>query len=111
MNTPHTPGPWELCTDESPGETIEIRHKGALIATIHGTNDFPCLPHDDEQEIARIDAEIQANALLILAAPDLLAVVNELVRDAEKAANPTARMFNYEAALAAIAKATEPAGK
>ena len=51
-------------------------------------------------------ATVAANAMLIAAAPDLLAACQKAVDDASGATNPAARLPNYEAMQAAVTKAT-----
>jgi hypothetical protein len=65
----HTPGPWEV-GEHDPDQSISIEYEGAQIGQVYNSEDFPCLSEDDE--IARCQAEAEANAHLIAAAPDLL---------------------------------------
>lgn len=60
METKHTPGPWGVAYTDSNGQLV-VKNKHIEIAT--------CWHHS----VASIEAEMQANARLIAAAPDLLA--------------------------------------
>lgn len=63
----HTPGPWRV----EDGELLAGGDSGAVVlGSIHGADDYPCCEED-------IDAECKANARLIAAAPDLLALLEE----------------------------------
>jgi hypothetical protein len=72
-----TPGPWESTAETQQfdlGEPITIvakAHPHVPIATVLNFDDFPCADDDDCE---RIDAEAQATARLIAAAPDLYEV-------------------------------------
>lgn len=61
----HTPGPW-VRADHDP---YTIEREGAPVCVVHEAGDFPCW---DGPEGA-LEAECEANARLIAAAPDLLA--------------------------------------
>lgn len=62
MKTKHTPGPWQV------GESIS--GKPLIVTKSHGTI---------AQPTGGFENEIKANARLIAAAPDLLAIVKELL--------------------------------
>lgn len=71
-------------------------------------------PHSDwKGMVCSVDAgnyaasaeEGLANAHLIAAAPEMYEAIREAVEDAEKAVNPSARIFGYEKFKAALAKA------
>lgn len=72
----------------------------------------PCIKDQDNRLLAVVninstpDPTALANARLMAASPDLLAVLREAIADAEKASNPSARFFLYDFARAALAKAT-----
>lgn len=96
----HTPGPW--CTDLSecePGDSVAIMAHGAIIAEVLGADSFPCL---DDNQLESFDKELQANARLMAAAPDLLKACKEAYT-----ALPMAKHNNATNAIlrAAIAKA------
>ena len=61
--------PLELCIDDDPGEAIEIRRGGALIATVHNFYEFPCL---DDDRLEEVDAEAKRTANIFAASDDLL---------------------------------------
>ncbi len=79
-----TPGPWTWMPDD--GQFI-LDARGNIVAEI------PC------------QGANPADGPLIAATPELLEALEKCVTDAEKCANPEARMFNYKAAEAAIKKA------
>ncbi len=92
----HTPGPWEF--DDDNGVIAQV---GAHICTVSMADDFPCIDNDeDENERINVDAECTANARLIAAAPDLLAMlkVAQLWLDVDG-------RFDMQGINAAIAKA------
>lgn len=97
MKTPHTRGPWQLGNATSAGRFIGSSPDGVLgIAMAFG--DTP-----DEQD---------ANARLIAAAPDLLAVLREFCQDVQAGGPNLAEEWpdlqvTYEHAQAAIAKAED----
>ena len=101
----HTPGPWEsVASDPSEGfECYWIRaakpyggpFRGSRVVEIGAVNG----PQNSEQS---------ANARLIAAAPDLLAALEDLVGICRMGAEKTPARKKYDAALAAIAKATTP---
>lgn len=65
----HTPGPWKVGGQSgNPGEGEEISADGRLIAWTAATYD-----EDEDEDV--VTEEDRANAQLIAAAPDLLAVV------------------------------------
>lgn len=70
----HTPGPWKI---DSSGPTISTAEAyGTFIATVAGAEEYaPGSP----EEAREIQAECDANAALIAAAPDLLASCNEML--------------------------------
>lgn len=72
----HTPGPWHVEDDGS------VQHESGMVICVPSyAEDFPCLTEDEdktEDEVrAEVDAECAANARLIAAAPDLLAMLIE----------------------------------
>ena len=83
METKHTPGPWRWNT----------------AAGIYGSNNKRCANVFVQDEIKLPDDEIDANARLIAAAPDLLALVRSY-------ATTYPLDEYYDKATAAIAKAT-----
>lgn len=91
MTTTHTPGPWEY-----DGDYIFAAAIGGYIAD----------PNTDDMTsgryVAKRDAQVQieANARLIAAAPDLLAALQGVLRVADRATD------EFDAARAAIARAT-----
>lgn len=77
----HTPGPWEASESDNDGrEFIMIEHLGFPIGYVRGTNDMSCIDEEDEAKIA---AEVVATARLICAAPDLLEALQSLIGMAE----------------------------
>lgn len=74
----HVAGPWEIDAEREAGsgENYTIVASGAPIADVLGTSNFSCLEEDEHD---RHDAEIQATARLIAAAPDLYAVNDEAI--------------------------------
>ena len=68
---PHTPGPWILDGFEVSGEI-----SGAAICRVLEADDFPCVEEGTE---ADVQAECEANARLVAAAPDLLEALRKLM--------------------------------
>ena len=97
MKQAFTPGPWQITSSNFDIKNAvgikSLRDDGWVVADVWR----------DEEEIPW-----EANARLIAAAPDLYEALATMVEDAEKAANPAARLFNYAAAKAALAKAVQP---
>lgn len=95
----HTPGPW----------TAGWGDRG------HGNGDYIVLSPDDSVVIAKIETELRADAILIAAAPDLLAACEAMLPDFEYRGSflggttPARSQHNEIATLvrAAIAKAKE----
>lgn len=71
-----TPGPWEVAEDGD----IQANGGFDFVARIYNSGDFPCI-EDDAIEV--VDAEAEANARLIAAAPDLLAALRKWLHHAE----------------------------
>lgn len=103
----HTPGPWHVEDDGT------VQHQGGMVICVPSyAEDFPCLTEDEghsEEEVrAEVDAECDANAVLIAAAPDLLSALRDLC-DAWDADHGGAHRGNVTAATKAarivIAKA------
>jgi len=90
-NTKHTPGPWMESSFEvwSP---LNGKRFGKVVANL--------------RRAEAPDDEARANALLIAAAPDLLAACVEFVRKLEAGEAKSKR--SYEQMKAAISKATQP---
>ena len=70
----HTEGPWEV--DLETGEIVA--QESAVLGTIYGADDFPCLDEDEINEKEWLE-ECRANANLISAAPDLFKASKSLV--------------------------------
>ena len=100
-NRKHTPGPWYIGKDFSD----QGRHIYAAQKVRHEDGDewHPLIACTDDDE--RL-VDWQANAVLIAAAPDLLEVLQRLVRLIEIEDAHLANFGEVEAARAAIAKAT-----
>jgi hypothetical protein len=81
----HTPGPWAYAW--AGGIALVFQKGEATIASI---------PYDDDNEIP----QVEANARLIAAVPDLLEALKGVLRVADRAT------VEFDAARAAIAKAT-----
>lgn len=111
-NEKHTRGPWtaEIDPDRDVGAVgIEITVQGAPIASVYGSDNFPCF--DDESEgWEDFPDEQEANARLMAAAPDLFAACVELAT-APNEPNKEAFDLRVKSAIrmakAAIAKARE----
>lgn len=104
MEAKHTPGPWiisELNDAIDGEENILIEHEGFPLAEVRGSNDMSCI---DEDDLSTINTEVIANAKLIAAAPDLLKVVQDFMKDWETGAR--CQYSIYESAKEAIQKAT-----
>ena len=72
MTTQHTPGPW----------ATDIRLAQAMVADAHGNAIADIARHEySTEEQSYSDDRIAANARLIAAAPDLLAVLSAIVSD------------------------------
>lgn len=100
MNAKHTPGPWEMTRGYNP--TI-VADKTTLVTGIHARRD----------SIGGMQiGEIDANARLIAAAPELLAALEAFLRapslgsSRQGSVTLEVQSFNLDAARAAIAKAT-----
>ena len=98
----HTPGPWVL---ETVRTSCGICHK---VGPFPGRreNDEPrhaCLYADYPSKHNPADAELDANAILIAAAPDLLDALEKFVKYAVECNDDS---FELDHARAAIAKAT-----
>lgn len=91
----HTPGPWMLDGDAG-SMSLDVIARSERIAMI-------------DCEVCRMeDSEVDANGLLIAAAPDLLDALSTLLRAATEARWPLVgeQMAPMNMARAAIAKAT-----
>jgi hypothetical protein len=101
MSTQHTPGPWYVGTEFND----QGRHIYAAQKVRHEDGDewHPLIACTDDDE--RL-VDWKANAVLIAAAPDLLEVLQRLVRVIEIEDAHLANFGEVEAARAAIAKAT-----
>lgn len=86
METKHTPGPWGVAYTDSNGQLV-VKNKHIEIAT--------CWHHS----VASIEAEMQANARLIAAAPELYIEAFELIGDLDPE-NTDRRFDGLRAALA-----------
>lgn len=79
--TGHTPGPWTIddtlneLNEDYDGQDIIISKEGCPIVTVRGTDDMSCM--DDDEEIERVGIEVQANAVLVASAPDMLHALKE----------------------------------
>lgn len=82
----HTPGPWAYAW--AGGIALVFQKGEATIAS--------SIPYDDDNEIP----QVEANARLIAAVPDLLEALKGVLRVADRAT------VEFDAARAAIAKAT-----
>jgi hypothetical protein len=104
MSAKHTPGPWHCGLFREAG--ADSRFNGIDIGADNGAN--VALIH--YQQHAHEPAEVKANASLIAAAPELLDALQSLIAEYEpnlKAfATDAPRKAKWEAACAAIAKAT-----
>ena len=90
MNAKHTPGPWSIGEHQkiiSTGWSIRIPSDGSAIAYVLGER----------------NPELQANARLIAAAPDLLAALKELLHMPEFDGTPEASLLRRDAKRAARA--------
>lgn len=80
MSTPHTPGPWAACEmDDWPGRAI-------YVFAIHQLSNGRIDADTADCYVAQAGlnhSECEANARLIAAAPELLAVVQELEESAK----------------------------
>ena len=102
MSTQHTPGPWigagPSFGDQFPRYTTEITTEDERYGDGHiQICELPFHHHDEENE---------ANARLITAAPDLLEALRRLCDALEPAEMHNGNRPAYNAARAAIAKAT-----
>lgn len=74
ITMPHTPGPWTCDVDEAIGGSIQVYPEGHFlepwIADVKGEHVGP-----------QSREEIKANARLIIAAPDLLAILKAAAED------------------------------
>lgn len=68
--TKHTPGPWAFDEDDMSVSAAV----GVHICTVSAASNFPCLD-PDEDDTEKVEAECRANAHLISAAPEMLAVL------------------------------------
>ena len=94
MATKHTPGPWYVCHHDDNSEIVVRQSGGDILANLQ------CDLYDAENRTT----EIEANARLIAAAPDLLAAAEAVIKDRDSIrGNPS--FATYLALGAAIAKA------
>ena len=96
-STPHTPGPWTFDHDWDRIPTIIGADRTAVARVeketfVHGK--FPGIGHTEPL------SEREANALLLVAAPDLLEALRSVVAIADR------KTVEFDRAKAAIAKAT-----
>lgn len=102
MNSTHTPGPWEAHGKQIIGEDY--------VAEVHDHSNPNCAPQYADTN-ARLRARHEANARLIAAAPELLAVARTVKLWCEKGIIKTVAPYEgnesglLEMARAAIAKA------
>lgn len=98
MNTPkHTPGPWAVT-----GEMDRI-HGGEVILPNNGSNTSPIAVVCDFNRYDR-DAERQANAQLIAAAPEMLELLAQLTAYLYATNNPAALPQDWHNARALLMK-------
>lgn len=95
----HTPGPWKV----HKYHTIWTRISAP---SAEGERNFVCLPPDLHQTPRRDKAETMANAYLIAAAPELLAVCQYLLSDFHMLTARPVRMYSEKRLKQAVAKAT-----
>ncbi len=69
----HTPGPWLMDNGEIAASDGQV-----VIGRVYAADDFLCTYPDEDEGVQEFDAECRANARLIIAAPDLLAVCQQL---------------------------------
>lgn len=98
----HTPGPWELDTDEAwPDVKVYADNLQFRVAIITDYADGV-----DKEQDKQMRAEQAANARLIAAAPELLAALEELVERLETLEHDhRVKHIGCSAARAAIARA------
>lgn len=107
MNAQHTPGPWSVCVQDDssfPPHTIfaDSQIHDGIIKADEWDNFVACAGLNHEN--------VEANARLIAAAPELLDVVTKFVADADKAGIQDFQISYLPAARAAIAKAKATGG-
>lgn len=107
MNTTHTPGPWAIHTHEGAPYIVAEHGKGWKNPTICNLYD-DVTPEDSVTIGAWIEAHDNAvsNARLIAAAPDLLAVLQELEESAAYWSEYDVPLGLVDRMRSAIAKAT-----
>ena len=92
MNTPHTPGPWNISNSASPA------HSPQFGIYAEGERNNLAIVYNDNAE---------ANARLIAAAPDLLAALKDLLDyEDDRPGKGTRGAEVYRAAVSAVTKAT-----
>ena len=89
----HTPGPWTI-------EDDSIEASGAPICVLYDASDFPCW----DGPAGQLEAECEANARLIAAAPELLAAC-ELAAEVLEQPESGGQAHAHAALTVAIAKA------
>jgi hypothetical protein len=99
MSGQHTPGPWEIEEDDY-GDEIWLGGEGAGMIVVNGWVNGGCKQTPSEW------AALQAEARLIAAAPDLLALVIQYRDDLRRPPSPDSVERSLQAVNAAIAKAT-----
>ena len=109
-NVGHTPGPWKYETSKFPGSRLVFApYTGPLERTVHFVACNVAARHHLPSR--HQEAEAEANARLIAAAPELLAACKAVIKEAYVSENhgepPTAEMSAdvLEVLRAAIAKA------
>lgn len=95
MSTKHTPGPW-IVDDVEGCIAIAADSDGEVLA-------YLAQPH--QQTNPRSTEEAEANASLIVAAPELLEALSQAI-EALRSADPNARMNALRDCPAVVAKAT-----
>lgn len=106
MSAQHTPGPWALDEDSN-----IMAHDGAVaVAVVMLADDYPCLDHDEDEAVEKVQVECEANARLMAAAPDMLTALVAMDRALDAIHDFMPLPFEHHrawiAARAVIAKAT-----
>lgn len=105
----HTPGPWDwVIHDHSMASLGRLPDPGLGDPLVLAVGPCPaCAGRADPREWkwGLCDTPSEADAILIAAAPEMLAALQEII-----ARNEIQHWFNLDLARAAVAKATEAAG-
>lgn len=114
MESKHTPGPWTACQFRGTPHPVRLGERWPEVQIRVGSNEttggmgnvLALVVLGGVGAISFDRADIEANARLIAAAPDLLEALRDVVDLFEWEESDSAQERAYDAAVAAIGKAT-----